>query len=125
MRQSRSIFIHTADGTGGRSGGVRLPTIGSRLSLLQLDACAKVANTGGISLTPHIRTRQQTEHSMAKIKKLWWVPPAMLILVGVVFVLWASAAARPMPEALAVQEPDSQVQSLAPVAAAGHRVDRY
>jgi pimeloyl-ACP methyl ester carboxylesterase len=47
---------------------------------------------------------------MRRIKKLWWVPPALLILVGAVFVLWASVAAQPMPEALAAQEPDSQVQ---------------
>jgi pimeloyl-ACP methyl ester carboxylesterase len=36
-----------------------------------------------------------------RIKRLWWVPPALLILVGAFFVLWASSAAKPMPEALA------------------------
>lgn len=48
---------------------------------------------------------------MEKIKRLWWVLPALFILVGVVFVVWASAAAEPMPEALAAQEPDAQVQT--------------
>jgi pimeloyl-ACP methyl ester carboxylesterase len=46
---------------------------------------------------------------MRRIKKLWWVPPALLILVGAVFLLWASAAATPMPEALIVLESDALV----------------
>jgi dienelactone hydrolase len=37
------------------------------------------------------------------------VLPAMLILAGAAFVLWASAAATPMPEALAALESDEQV----------------
>jgi pimeloyl-ACP methyl ester carboxylesterase len=48
---------------------------------------------------------------MRRIKRLWWVPPALLILVGTAFVIWASVAAKPMPEALAAQEPDAQVQT--------------
>ena len=39
------------------------------------------------------------------------MPPALVILVGAAFVLWASAAAKPMSEALAAQEPDTQVQT--------------
>ena len=46
---------------------------------------------------------------MRRTKRLWWVPPALLILVGAVFALWASAAAKPMPEALAAQEPDALI----------------
>jgi hypothetical protein len=46
---------------------------------------------------------------MSRIKKLWWVPPALLILSGVAFFLWASAAAAPMPEALAAQESDALI----------------
>jgi hypothetical protein len=46
---------------------------------------------------------------MKKIKRLWWVPPALLILVGATFLLWASAAATPMPEALAARQPDARV----------------
>ena len=48
---------------------------------------------------------------MRTIKRFWWAPPALLILVGVAFVLWASAAAKPMPEALAATAPDAQVQT--------------
>jgi hypothetical protein len=47
---------------------------------------------------------------MKWIKRLWWVLPALLILVGVAFFLWASAAAKPMPEALAALESDASVQ---------------
>jgi acetyl esterase/lipase len=46
---------------------------------------------------------------MKRIKKLWWVLPALLILASVVFILWASTAATPMPEALAALESDAQV----------------
>ena len=48
-------------------------------------------------------------YSMRRIRKLWWVPPALLIVVGAVSLLWASAAATPMPEALAAQESDALV----------------
>jgi dienelactone hydrolase len=47
---------------------------------------------------------------MKWIKRLWWVLPALLILAGVTFFLWASAAATPMPEALAALESDASVQ---------------
>jgi hypothetical protein len=47
---------------------------------------------------------------MKWIKRLWWVVPALLILAGVAFFLWASAAAKPMPEALAALESDASVQ---------------
>ena len=46
---------------------------------------------------------------MKRIRRLWWVLPALLILAGVAFLLWASAAATPMPEALAALESDGQV----------------
>ena len=35
--------------------------------------------------------------------------PALLVLAGLAFVLWASAAAEPMPEALAAMESDARV----------------
>jgi hypothetical protein len=38
-----------------------------------------------------------------------WVPLALLILVGAAFVSWARAAAKPMPEAPIVLEPDALV----------------
>jgi hypothetical protein len=47
---------------------------------------------------------------MKWIKRLWWVLPALLILGGVAFTLWASAAATPMPEALAALDSDASVQ---------------
>jgi dienelactone hydrolase len=47
---------------------------------------------------------------MKWIKRLWWVLPALLILAGVAFFLWASAAATPMPEALAALQSDASVQ---------------
>jgi predicted esterase len=46
---------------------------------------------------------------MKRIKRLWWVLPALLILLGVAFFLWASAAAAPMPEALAALASDARV----------------
>lgn len=46
---------------------------------------------------------------MKRIAKLWWVLPALLIIMGVAFILWASAAATPMPEALAALESDARV----------------
>jgi hypothetical protein len=39
------------------------------------------------------------------------MPPALLILVGAVVLLWASTAAKPMPEALAALGPDARVQT--------------
>jgi hypothetical protein len=48
---------------------------------------------------------------MIRIKRLWWVLLALMILVGTVFLLWASAAATPMLETLAAQEPDARVQT--------------
>lgn len=46
---------------------------------------------------------------MQRLKKLWWVVPAVLVVVVASFVLWASAAADPMPQALAALESDGQV----------------
>ena len=46
---------------------------------------------------------------MKTIKRLWWMVPALLILAGVAFLLWASMAATPMPEALAALESDARV----------------
>ena len=46
---------------------------------------------------------------MKRIKRLWWVPLLLLILAGLVFILWAGAAAEPMPEALAALESDARV----------------
>jgi hypothetical protein len=47
---------------------------------------------------------------MKRIKRLWWVLPAVLIVAGVGFLLWASGAATPMPEALAALESDARVR---------------
>jgi hypothetical protein len=47
---------------------------------------------------------------MKRIRRLWWVLPALLTLAGVGFLLWASGAAMPMPEALAALESDAQVR---------------
>jgi hypothetical protein len=47
---------------------------------------------------------------MKRIRRLWWVLPALLTLAGVGFLLWASGAATPMPEALAALESDAQVR---------------
>ena len=44
-----------------------------------------------------------------RLKKLWWLLPAVLVVAVVAFVLWAGAAAEPMPEALAALEPDARV----------------
>ncbi|MEJ2211061.1 MAG: alpha/beta hydrolase, partial [Anaerolineae bacterium] len=44
-----------------------------------------------------------------RLKKLWWLLPAVLVVAVVAFVLWAGAAAEPMPQALAALEPDAQV----------------
>lgn len=42
------------------------------------------------------------------IRRFWWVVPVVLVLVGAGFVIWASSAAQPMPEALAaLQSTDS------------------
>ena len=46
---------------------------------------------------------------MKRLKRLWWILPAVLVVVIVAFVGWASAAAAPMPEALAALQPDAQV----------------
>jgi pimeloyl-ACP methyl ester carboxylesterase len=46
---------------------------------------------------------------MSRLRRLWWVLPAVLVVVVVAFVLWASAAAAPMPEALAALRSDAQV----------------
>ena len=46
---------------------------------------------------------------MKRIKRLWWALPVLLILAGLVFTLWASAASEPMPEALAALESDERV----------------
>jgi hypothetical protein len=46
---------------------------------------------------------------MKRIKRLWWVLPALLILAGVGFLLWASGSATLMPEALAALESDARV----------------
>jgi pimeloyl-ACP methyl ester carboxylesterase len=44
-----------------------------------------------------------------RIRRLWWVPPVLLILLGTAFPLWASAAATPLPEAMAALGPDARV----------------
>jgi dienelactone hydrolase len=49
-------------------------------------------------------------NSMKTIKRLWWLLPALLILAAVALVMWASAAATPMPEALAALESDVRVR---------------
>ncbi|MFN2227515.1 MAG: alpha/beta hydrolase, partial [Anaerolineae bacterium] len=46
---------------------------------------------------------------MKRLKRLWWVLPAVLVVAVAAFVLWASAAATPMPQALAALETDAQV----------------
>jgi dienelactone hydrolase len=47
---------------------------------------------------------------MRVLKRWWWLLPLMLILIFGGFVIWASTAAAPMPEALAALQSDSQVQ---------------
>jgi predicted alpha/beta-hydrolase family hydrolase len=47
---------------------------------------------------------------MRVLKKWWWLLPLVLILALGGFVLWASTAAAPMPEALAALQSDAQVQ---------------
>jgi dienelactone hydrolase len=47
---------------------------------------------------------------MRHLKRWWWLLPLVLLLVVVGFVIWASAAAPPMPEALAALQSDDQVQ---------------
>ena len=47
---------------------------------------------------------------MQILKRWWWLLPLVLILVLAGFVVWASAAAAPMPEALAALESDTQVR---------------
>ena len=46
---------------------------------------------------------------MKRTKRLWWVLPALLILAGVAFLLWASTTATPMSEALAAPGSDARV----------------
>jgi dienelactone hydrolase len=47
---------------------------------------------------------------MRVLKRWWWLLPLMLILIFGGFVIWASTAAAPMPEALEALQSDSQVQ---------------
>jgi hypothetical protein len=47
---------------------------------------------------------------MRILKRWWWLLPLVLILAVAAFVVWASAAAGPMPEALTALESDAQVQ---------------
>ena len=47
---------------------------------------------------------------MRILKRWWWLLPLVLILAVAAFVVWASAAAGPMPEALVALESDAQVQ---------------
>jgi pimeloyl-ACP methyl ester carboxylesterase len=46
---------------------------------------------------------------MRILKRWWWLFPLILILALAGFVIWASAAADPMPEALAALQSDAQV----------------
>jgi len=47
---------------------------------------------------------------MRILKRWWWLLPLVLVLALVGFVVWASAAAGPMPEALVALQSDAQVQ---------------
>ena len=47
---------------------------------------------------------------MRFLKRWWWLLPAVLILILAGFVIWAGAAAGPMPEALAALQSDAQVE---------------
>jgi dienelactone hydrolase len=44
------------------------------------------------------------------LKRWWWLLPLLLILALGGFVIWASTAATPMPEALAALQSDAQVE---------------
>jgi dienelactone hydrolase len=46
---------------------------------------------------------------MKRTKRLWWALPILLLLLGLAFILWASATSQPMPEALAALESDEEV----------------
>ena len=46
---------------------------------------------------------------MKRIRRFWWVLPTLLVLASVAFVMSASAAATPAPQALAALEPDARV----------------
>ena len=47
---------------------------------------------------------------MRFLKRWWWLLPVVLILILAGFVIWAGAAAAPMPEALASLQSDTQVE---------------
>jgi hypothetical protein len=47
---------------------------------------------------------------MRALKRWWWLVPLVLILALVGFVIWASMAATPMPEALSALQSDAQVE---------------
>ena len=47
---------------------------------------------------------------MRILKRWWWLLPVLLIVVLGAFVVWASVAAAPMPEALNALQSDDQVQ---------------
>ena len=47
---------------------------------------------------------------MRIVKRWWWLLPVVLVLALGGFVVWASAAAGPMPEALPALQSDAQVQ---------------
>ncbi len=47
---------------------------------------------------------------MRILKRWWWLLPLVLVAAVGGFVIWASMAAAPMPEALAALESDTQVQ---------------
>ena len=47
---------------------------------------------------------------MRFVKRWWWLLPVALVLIVAGFLIWASTAAAPMPEALAALQSDAQVQ---------------
>jgi hypothetical protein len=47
---------------------------------------------------------------MRALKRWWWLVPLVLILALGGFVIWASMAATPMPEALSALQSDAQVE---------------
>jgi hypothetical protein len=46
---------------------------------------------------------------MRQIKRLWWLVPLLLVVASAGFVIWAMAAAGPMPQAVAAMQSNGQV----------------